>query len=69
MAKRWWEMSYEEREAEKPRSRLRLKLQNVLRVGEDDAAEIVSLLEEMMQEVRNDLRDEINKSGEYDPDY
>lgn len=69
MAKRWWEMSYEEREAEKPRSRLRLKLQNVLRVSEDDASEIVSLLEEMMQEVRNDLRDEINKSGEYDPDY
>jgi hypothetical protein len=69
VAKGWWQMSYEEREASRPRARLKAKLQSVLRVSEGECSEIVSLLEEMMQEVRNDLRDEINKSGEYDPDY
>lgn len=66
MARRYWKMSYEELEALKPENRLKEKLAKVF--GED-AEEIVSCIAEMMADVRSDLRDEINRSGEYDPYY
>ena len=66
MARRYWELSYEEQEALEPKNRLKEKLSKVF--GEE-AEEIVSCIAEMMADVRSDLRDEINRSGEYAPDY
>ena len=65
----WWDETYEEREARRPRNRLKEKLKELLRISDEDALEVVVILEEMIEEKTDDLDDKINQRGMYDPDY
>ena len=69
MTKPWWEMSYEEQQAAKPRNRLVALLTKSLDLNPRDAEKAVALMEEMIDEAKSDLDDRINQRGQYDPDY
>jgi hypothetical protein len=64
-----WTARWEERERNRPGNLLREKIKAVLKVDDDDAREIVHLLEELISEKTDDLEHKINKTGDWSPDY
>jgi hypothetical protein len=66
---RWAFSSYEERRAAEPRNRLKEKLKEALGLEDNDADEVVSLVEEMISDAGRDIDNRINQRGFYDPDY
>jgi hypothetical protein len=69
VAKRWWEMSPAERDAQTPEGRLRVKLMELLRCEEADANEVVSLIGEIVDDKATDLENKINRTGDWSPDF
>lgn len=64
-----WMKRYNDRERAKARYRLKDKLKALLNISEEDAREVVELIEEMDDEAKEDVYDRVKERGQYDRDW